>query len=83
MGYKVTTPTGSIGPDSLRVASSGDARRTAKRGPGAAAPGAFWELFCGEKFPAGGLEKARDTQGASRLMRLRTRGIKSLPTPTV
>ena len=23
-------------------------------GPGAAAPGAFWGLFCGEKSPAGG-----------------------------
>ena len=30
------------------------------RGPGAAAPGAFWELFCGEKFPAGGRGKASD-----------------------
>ena len=28
--------------------------------PGAAAPGAFWELFCGEKFPAGGRGKASD-----------------------
>ena len=28
--------------------------------PGAAAPGAFWELFCGEKFPAGG-RPAHDT----------------------
>ena len=37
-----------------RNAAPGDARRTAKRGPGAAAPGAFWELFRGEKFPAGG-----------------------------
>ena len=27
------------------------------RGPGAAAPGAFWGLFRGEKSPAGGLEK--------------------------
>ena len=27
--------------------------------PGAAAPGAFWELFCGEKFPAGGKQGLR------------------------
>ena len=39
----------------LRDAASGDARRGGPYGsPGAAAPGAFWELFCGEKFPAGG-----------------------------
>ena len=49
--------TGRDGPEESscpRNASPGDARRTAKRGPGAAAPGAFWELFRGEKFPAGG-----------------------------
>ena len=39
---------------SLGNASPWDARRGAQGSPGAAAPGAFWELFCGEKFPAGG-----------------------------
>ena len=36
-----------------------------KGGLGAAAPGAFWELFCGEKFPAGGQGKAVDVQHAA------------------
>ena len=39
-------------------------------GPGAAAPGAFWELFCGEKFPAGGRGKTASAQTPPRLLRL-------------
>ena len=54
MGHKRTTPTGPIGLNSFRVASPWDARRAAPWGPGAAAPGAFWGLFRGEKSPAGG-----------------------------
>ena len=54
---------GSMGRDSpverncLRNASSWDARRAAQGSPGAAAPGAFWGLFRGEKSPAGGQGK--------------------------
>ena len=57
---------GSMGRDSpverssLGNASPWDARRGAQGSPGAAAPGAFWELFCGEKFPAGGKQARRD-----------------------
>ena len=54
---------GSMGRDSpverncLRNASPWDARRAAQGSPGAAAPGAFWGLFRGEKSPAGGQGK--------------------------
>ena len=58
---------GSTGRDSpmerngLGIASSGDARRGPQGGPGAAAPGAFWGLFRGEKSPAGG-KQAHDAR---------------------
>ena len=41
----------------LRNASPWDARRAAQGSPGAAASGAFWGLFLGEKSPAGGQGK--------------------------
>ena len=41
-----------------RDASSWGARRGAHGSPGAAAPGAFWGLFRGEKSPAGGKQAA-------------------------
>ena len=56
---------GSMGRDSpverngLRNAASGDARRAAPRESGGRSPGAFWELFRGEKFPAGGKQACR------------------------
>ena len=43
----------------LRNAASDDARRGTQGGPGAAAPGAFWGLFRGEKSPAGGSTSRR------------------------
>ena len=38
-------------------------------GPGAAAPGAFWGLFRGEKSPAGGWRKTASAQTPPRLLR--------------
>ena len=54
--------------NSLRNAASGDTRRGAPRGTGGRSPGAFWELFCGEKFPAGGQRKGDDAQMLPRLL---------------
>ena len=51
LGYQGTTPTGPIGPDSFRVAASWDVHRAAPWGPGAAAPGAFWEPSPRGKVP--------------------------------
>ena len=50
----------------LRDAASDDARRGAQGGPGAAAPGAFWGLFRGEKSPAGGSPAGAATAAATR-----------------
>ena len=64
---------GPVERNSLGNAASWDARRGAHGSPGAAAPGAFWELFCGEKFPAGGRRKTADANWPSRLRRPLTR----------
>ena len=55
-----------------RDASSWGARRGAHGSPGAAAPGAFWGLFRGEKSPAGGRRKGISLHLLSRLMGPRT-----------